>query len=320
MLQVLLSDEEIKAISQNVPVNEVPVWFYWSEFVQKHLRTGKSETTIKNVRDVLRLIIRKLGIYTIQQLNTPRLVEDALFSYREKHPIKNNTFNSYRKNLNTYGIWLEKMEYIDCNNIRKIDKCKGEYDENLTLTQEQINAVIVQIRDRKQSKLERLRNAFFIDLLRFTGARPCELVDLKLKDISKESTGYKLCLQGKKQKGRKRYYDLCTYVIDSFEAYMDFRSIYRENEDYLFVSAYKRVPWTYVGIKNLFASLSEELGYRVNAYSFRRYVATKLNTLDMPLESIRDYLGHTRVATTLRYIERSCALTKECANVMASFK
>jgi len=316
MLQVLLPEAEIKAISQNIPANEVPVWYYWEEFVQKHLRTGKSETTVKNVRDALRLIIRRLDIFTIQQFNNPRLVEDALFSYMEENSIKHNTFNSYRKNLNTYGIWLGKMDYIDRNNIPKIAKCKAEYDENLTSTQEQVNAVVVRIRERKQTKLERLRNTFFIDLLRFTGARPCEFEDLKLKDIIKEGKGYKLCLQGRKQKGRKRYYPLCSYVIDSFEAYMDFRSIYRPNEDYLFVSAYKRVPWTYVGIKNLFASLSKELGFRVNSYSFRRYVATKLNSLDMPIENIRDYLGHTRVATTLRYIERSCVLTKDCAKVM----
>lgn len=312
----LLPQLEIDSITQ-IPLGETPVWQYWAEFVEKYLRTGKSEATVKNVKDVLKFVIRKLKIYTIEQLNTPRLVEDALFEYKGKYHISNNTFNSYRKNINTFCIWLEKMEYIASNNVRKIDKCKVTYNENLTLNERETNAVIDKVRDRKQLKLERLRNIFFIDLLRFTGARPCELLGLEVKDVIKLKVGYKLCIQGKKQKGRRRFYPLCSSVIDSFEAYMAFRVIHRPNETYLFASSYKRMAWTYGGMKNLFQKLSKELGFHVNAYSFRRYVATNLNAKEMPAEKIRDYLGHTRVTTTLRYIERSCVLTKDCAEVMA---
>jgi site-specific recombinase XerD len=313
----LLPQLEIDSIPQ-IPLGETPIWGHWFEFVWKYLRTGKSEATVKNVKDVLKFVIRKLKIYTIEQLNRPKLIEDLLFEYKKEHGISPNTFNSYRKNINTFCIWLEKMEYIASNNVRKIDKCKPSYDENLTLSQDQINAVVVQIRDRRQLKLERLRNAFFIDLLRFTGARPSELMSLEVKDITKSKDGYVLCIQGRKQKGRKRFYELRSYVIDSFEAYMAYRVIHRPNEEYLFASSYKRMAWTYVGMKNLFQKLSKELGFHVNAYSFRRYVATHLNSKKMPVENIRDYLGHTRSTTTLRYIERSCVLTKDCTEAMAA--
>ncbi|MFC1811047.1 site-specific integrase, partial [Patescibacteria group bacterium] len=58
------------------------------------------------------------------------------------------------------------------------------------------------------------------------------------------------------------------------------------------------------------------LGFRVNAYAFRRYVATHLNTKGKDIKDIQQYLGHTRPTTTLRYIERSCVLTDVCAGVM----
>lgn len=318
MLAVLLHPHEIEELTQFIPVGEKPLWHYWPEFVQKYLRTGKSEVTVKGVRDGLRFAIRRLKIYTIEQLNRPSSVEDALFEYKEANHIKNNTFNSYRKNFNTFCIWLEKRGYIEKNNIGKIDKCKAEYDEHLTLTDEQVALIIQYIHDRKQTRLERFRNIFFIDLLRHTGARPCELLAIKMKDIEPYKGSYRLVLQGRKQKGRKRFFKFEQYLYESYEAYMNFRMETRPGEEFLFVSSSRKTGWTYAGVKKLFQTMSKDLGFKVTAYAFRRYVATRLYNLNMPLQKISDYLGHHRSTTTLRYIERSCILTKDCSEAMAT--
>lgn len=316
MLEVLLPQEEIEKFSKTIPEKERPIWKYWPEFVEKYLRTGKSQVTVKNVRDGLRFAIRQLKLLTIEQLNTPRLVEDALFDYKNKHKIKNNTYNTYRKNFNTYFIWLEKMEYIQINKIGKIEKCKGEQDEHLTLNHGQVKAVLAHVYDRKQTRLQRLRNIFFIDLLRFTGARPVELLELNVKDITKYGDGYRLTLRGKKQKGRDRCYQLAPFLRDSFEAYMNYRADIRPNEEHLFVSSSRNTGWTYIGIRRFFGALSRELGFRITAYAFRRYVATRLYQEGVMLDKIGNYLGHTRITTTQRYIERTCALTNDCAEIM----
>lgn len=91
MLERLIPDQEIEKLKNCIPQGQTPLWKYWPEFVEKYLRTGKSEVTVKGVRDGLRFAIRRLKIYTIEQLNDPRKVEDALFAYKKEEKIKNNT-------------------------------------------------------------------------------------------------------------------------------------------------------------------------------------------------------------------------------------
>lgn len=318
MLTDLLSQQERETLTQSLPVGQIPLWQYWPEFVEKYLRTGKSEVTVSGVRDGLLFMMRKLNILTLEDFNNPRLFEDKLFAYKEEHHISANTFNSYRKYANTFGIWLEMMEYIKENRIKKVQKCKVEWKEHLTLDYEQVRQVVGQMHDRKHaSKLERLRNVFLIDLIRYTGARPCEIIGIKVQDITKKNGMTILAIQGRKQKGRIRYYSFCEYLQDSYEAYMEVRGTYRKNEEKLLISMSRHeMGLTLEGIKYLFNRISKELGFRITPYSFRRYVATHLYEQDMPLQKISDYLGHHRVTTTLRYIERTCALTKDCSKIM----
>lgn len=317
-LKKLFETPLLEEFSKHVNSGETPLWQYWPEFVEKYLRTGKSAVTVERVRDLLRFVIKTLNLYSIEQINTPKILEETLFTYKNSTHISNTTYNTYLKNLNTYFIWLYKHEYITTNNITKIDRCKEEINEQYILNEEQIKILIAHAHDRRQARLQRLRNVLFIDLLRFTGARPCELLNIQMKDITLEGDRYKLTIRGKKQKGRNRYYYLPSYLRDSYESYVQRRSLYRENEPYLFISTSKQGPWTQKGMRGLFRALSKEVGFNVIAYGFRRYVATKLNANGLSMKDIGHFLGHSRASTTERYIERSCALTNKGAAIMGN--
>ncbi len=313
----LLSENELKIIAPLVKEGQTPLWTFWDEFTNKYLRSGKSEVTVKNVRDAFRFIIRRLDILTIDECNNARLLEDKLHEYKSAKGISNTTFNSYLKDLNTYFRWLKKQGHIKENNISNVERCKQEINEQYTLSQRQVDLVYSQIRTRRQTRLLRKRNSFFIDLLRFTGARPCELLNIQMKDISQHKNTYKIVIKGRKQKGRARYYPFPSWIRDSYEDYKDIRYKLRPHETYLFISSSKNSKWTEKGMRNLFRRLSSELGFRVIAYGFRRYVATTLHTKGTPMKDIQNYLGHTRITTTQGYIERSCCLTETAAEVMA---
>ncbi|MFC1656083.1 tyrosine-type recombinase/integrase [Patescibacteria group bacterium] len=293
------------------------LWTHWDEFVMKYLRTGRSNVTVKNVRDALKFITSNCGITTIEHCNNQRLLEDALFEMKKERHWSNVTYNAYLKNLNTYFMWLEKQGYITENNLKKVSRCKEELNEQYTLSEDQVKLVVAQIHDRRQTRLQRYRNVFFIDLLRFTGARPCELLNIQCKHIREEKDTYVLAIQGRKQKGRIRYYRFPSWLRDSYETYMDYRARLRENEPYVFISSSKQGKWTEKGMRGLFRKLSNELEFRITAYSFRRFVATHLNKEGVDLKDIQQYLGHTRPSTTLRYIERSCVLTDKCGLTMS---
>lgn len=259
-----------------------------------------------------------MQILTIEELNNSQVIEEALFEHKKQNNVKNSTYNSYRKNLNTFCIWLKKRKYIEENNILNVEKCKEAETEQLTLNEEQIQQIVAHIHDRRQTRLERLRNTLFINILRVTGARPCELLQLNMQDLKSCGNGYLLVIRGRKQKGKSRYYNLPSSIRDSFELYMVYRERIGRMEAKFFISSSKRSGWTQNGMKCLFAKLSKELNFKITAYAFRRFVATRLCNEGKSLEKIAMYLGHTRTSTTRRYIEQSGRLTEECAEVMGN--
>ncbi len=316
-LKQLLPNEKLEELATLVPTEDTPLWKYWEEFVTKYLRVGKSHTTVQNVRDTLKTVILKLKFLTIEEcLNTEKL-EDALHEYKEERGIKATTFNSYLKNLKTYFIWLERYGKIKENRIGRIPKCTEMYREKLVLNREKIDKIVGYLSTRRQTKLQRARNIFYIDLLRFIGARPCEIADLETTDITPINNTYKIVIHGAKQKGKNRHYQLKGYVRDSYERYMGIRNELRPDEKHLFISSSKRTGWGQKGMRYLFKKLNQDLGFRSTAYAFRRYVATELYRKGMTLEEIGDYLGHTRRDTTRRYLEDICAWTDKSGDIMA---
>lgn len=296
-----------------------PLDQHFEEFKEKYLRSGKSEMTIRSVKSTLKFMVTNTPIKTIEDCNNPNLLEDTLYEVKDKSHWSGVTMNSYLKNLKTYFIWLEKRGYIEQNNLWKVQKCKEEEKEQYTLSEEQVRSVIAQVHQRRQTRLQRYRNSFFIDLLWLTGARPCELLHIEMKHITPLQDTYKIAIQGKKQKGKIRYYRMPSWLRDSYETYREYRAKLRENENFLFISSSKKSRWTYKGMRGLFRQLSEELGFRVTAYAFRRGTATFLHKQDIPLEKIAEHLGHARITTTKRYIKRSCFLTETTSNAIDNF-
>lgn len=317
-LKQLISAEEKEKIGKNIPLGETPLWQYWEEFVSAYLEEGRSIVTVTKVRDTIKFIIKRIGFYTIEKCNNKKRFYDMLLKAKKYFKWSNVTVNSYRKNLSTYFRWLEDMEYIESNEVAKVRKSKEEINEQYTLEQSQINLLRAHLLKRRQTRLERWRNVFFMDLMTFTGARPCELLQLQCRDVEKRADSYKLILRGRKQKGRRRYYALPSNIRDSYEMYMKIRQDVGREELNLFVSQSKRTGWTNKGLQGLCKNLSKELGFRVISYGIRRFVATKLYLQGLSLEKIADYLGHTRTSTTKKYIARQCALTKECGEVMTN--
>lgn len=318
-LSQILPDEELEALNTKVPNGHTPLWEYWSEFVTKYLRTGKSISTVKNVRDFLKLLMRNTNICSIEQCLDHRHLEDVIHKLKENRKISDSTFNTYLKNLNTYFLWLERQDYIPENKIRKIMRCKECRGKQLTARSDELKLATLQLINRRQTTLERKRNLLFFGILKLTGARPIELERMKVGDIYASKNGFKLVINGAKQNSDPRYYRLPSWLRDLYLDYLHHRNRLKRNEDSLLVSQSKRSGWTRKGMTRLLTKLSKEIGVKITAYSIRRHVATTLHASGMPLEKIADYLGQKRTSTTLKYIEESCIRTLEASEIMSNF-
>ena len=116
----LLSPEEIIIFEEEITPTETPIWRYWEQYVV--LILGKSPITVKSVRDALNVVIRHTGLVTVEQLNAPSILDNALFKLQMERNHKASTRNTYIKALNTYFIWLYKNHFIQENNIARIEK------------------------------------------------------------------------------------------------------------------------------------------------------------------------------------------------------
>jgi site-specific recombinase XerD len=294
-------------MSEQVSDDKTPIWLYWDEFVDDYRSEGRSEITIRNVRDTLRLILTNTKLYSIEEINNPRLLKDAMKEIAQARNWKPSTFNTCRKNLNTYFLWLEAYEYINENKIKKVRKDKEQAKNRYTFTDEQVHKVVQAVYHREQNSLARWRNVLFIHLLSITGARPVELLNLTLDDVYQANNTYRIQIDGAKQNQSVRPYILDSMGRDVFEMYMKTRKKLGREEDFLFVSATNKGKcWTYSGVRKLFGSLSADCGFRVICYGFRRYVATALFKESTPLVEIMHHLGHTNMRTTSMYIDDLC--------------
>lgn len=319
-LFTLLDDNTLSDLSERLEGSETALWEHWEVFVTKSLLLGKSPSTIKGTRDTLRFLIRHTGIISVEAMNCPGVLDEQLFRLQFERGFGLNTRKTYIKNLNTYFIWLYRNHIIEVNNVERIERGRERAKEMPCLQREQVDRVLAHLATRPHSTaLERARNQLMVDLLRFSGIRPCELLDLTTGAIYREKGRWVLAVKGRKQHARVRYYQCPGFIVDGFKHYMALRTEQQRWEESLFISLSRRGEGLSVsGLQNLFKKLSRELGFRVNAYGFRRYVATQLSEKGVAREDMSRFLGHARFSTTDLYIERNCSLTANASAAMSA--
>lgn len=319
-LYQLLPQFEVDDFSERLEADHTPLWEHWETFISKSLLLGKRVSTLKGSRDTLRFIIRHTGIVSIEEMNRPGVLDDQLIRLQFERGFGLNTRKTYIKNLNTYFIWLYRNHLIEVNNVGRIERGRERAKEMPPLEKAQINQVLARLATRRCSgALERVRNQLMVDILRFSGIRPCELLDLTTGAIYRDKSRWVLAVEGRKQHARVRYYTCSGFIVDGFKRYMDLRTDYERWDEALFISLSRRgEALTVAGLQNMFKKLSRELGFRVNAYGFRRYVATQLSQSGVDREDMSRFLGHARFSTTDLYIERNCSLTANASAAMAA--
>lgn len=325
LLSLPLRKEEWPAVLKKVPHGETHLWKYWEEFVTDFLARGGSRKTIESIRAFMAHLLRNTDAVSIKYCNTPAVFSKTLAKMKEEKGFKNVTHNKYKGCINTYFIWLEDMEYIEENKVRKIRKFREESVEVYALTEDQISEIFNHIYTSNQIPFVKRRNMLFFDLLRATGARRCELLALQPEDIyytpakHGRKGGWVIHLHRAKQKGSVDYIDLPDWAGESYRVYMEIRNKTRAHEKLLFASQSKDgIGLTEKGIIYFFEKLEVDLGYKITSKAFRTHVATRLREEGMSIQDISFYLGHKRLSTTMRYIKRTPILHRKCAGVMAN--
>lgn len=266
------------------------------------------DETLKGYATEIRNVLAFLG-KDVEDINAMDL--RYYFSYmREKKGIKMTTLETRMHYLSSFWNFLNVEEITSSNPVRRIGRLKVEKEIKKPYSTKEMEAL--------REACDNMRDRALVEFLYSTGVRISEAVALNVGDINMERCD--LVVYGKGSKERVTY--LTEAAKYHLERYLRARcmeeglTLEELAEKPLFVSNnkhHKRL--TNNGIQYMLRGLGKKAGVKnVHPHRFRRTIATDLLSRDMPIEQVKEFLGHVKLDTTLIY----CTIKEE--NVRASHR
>lgn len=228
---------------------------------------------------------------------------------REQRGIKMSTMQTRLHYLSSFWDFLITEEMVHTNPVKKVGLLKLEKTIKKPFSAAELEALRV--------NCIMLRDRALVEFLYSTGVRVSELVSLTVGDI--EMGKQELVVYGKGSKERK------TYLTDGAKFYLtrylasrceDGKTIEDLAEEPLFVTLdYPHNRLTVAGVQYMLRQLGRRANIKnVHPHRFRRTIATDLLNRGMPIEQVKEFLGHDKLDTTMIY----CSVKE--ASVQASHK
>lgn len=268
----------------------------WEEelciFLARKRVEGRSEGTIK----LYSLHLRRM----LQYINKP--VKDItgadLFAYIAMYKKKRGVSGVYLDNIrpvcSSFFGWLDGKGYIAKNPAASLDPIKKEKRIKKPLSDTELEML------RRKCVLE--RDIALVEFLYSTGVRVSELAALNKQDIDFENM--RAVVYGKGAKERETY--LTAAACMHLKEYLYSRT---DDNEALFVgmkAPHERL--TVSGVEEILRKLGKRTGIsKVHPHRFRRTMATNILNKGMPIEEVKEILGHVKLDTTMIY----CQVNKE---------
>lgn len=209
--------------------------------------------------------------------------------------------------LKAFYKFLLKTKQIEINPLTKHKALKTPKKIQIPFSEEELNNVLQQIHYKEG--FEGMRDKLIIDLFYTTGIRRSELIGLQMSNVDLVNKTIKVI--GKRNK--ERIIPLLSVIIDQVKMY----SIERKalgviaDTDFLFLlSNGNKLNETFVYrlINDYFSNVSEKV--KKSPHMLRHTFATHMLNHGADLNSIKELLGHSSLASTQVYTHSSLAELK----------
>ncbi|NVK52700.1 MAG: tyrosine-type recombinase/integrase [Flavobacteriaceae bacterium] len=223
--------------------------------------------------------------------------------------ISNNSINRKISSLKSFYKFLLKTGQIQINPLVKHMSLKVAKKVQVPFTEEEINQVIANLETEKD--FVSVRNKLVVELFYSTGIRRAELIRLKTTDVDFSSKVIKVL--GKRNK--ERIIPLIPSVIESLQVYLQLKKEQQLNSLYLFVTDKGNKMYetlVYRIINNYFSSASTKV--KKSPHILRHSFATHLLNEGADLNSVKELLGHSSLASTQVYTHNSLETIKKVYN------
>jgi integrase/recombinase XerC len=216
--------------------------------------------------------------------------------------ISNTSVNRKITALKSYYKFLLKTKQIDVSPLLKHKSLKTPKTLQIPFSEKELDEVLHQI--KYPEGFEGVRDKLIIDLFYTTGIRRTELIHLKMINIDLSNATLKVL--GKRNK--ERILPLLPIITNQFKLYLTERAyLERITDNEYFFLTLKGVKMNdslvYRLINNYFSAVSEKV--KRSPHILRHTFATHLLNNGADLNSVKELLGHSSLASTQIYTQSS---------------
>lgn len=222
--------------------------------------------------------------------------------------ISNSSVNRKMQSLKAFYKFSLKTKQIEINPLLKHKALKTPKILQIPFSEKELDNVLNNI--SYTDDFEGIRNKLIIDLFYATGIRRIELINLKLKNIDLGSKTIKVL--GKRNK--ERIIPVLEITIENIKKYLLQRNDLQQiiDNEYFFVSqngVKLSESFVYRLINTYFSGVSEKV--KKSPHILRHSFATHLLNNGADLNSVKELLGHSSLASTQVYTHNSLTELKK---------
>lgn len=223
--------------------------------------------------------------------------------------ISNRSINRKISSLKTFYKFLVKTRQLNESPLIGHKALKVSKKVQVPFSKEEIEEVITAF--STGDDFESVRNKLMVEILYSTGMRRAELIELKINQLDLVASTVKVL--GKRNK--ERYIPLLNSIRETLDLYLEKRKEIDSTGSYLFLTASGNKIYpnlVYRIINDYFSSVSSKV--KKSPHVIRHSFATHLLNEGADLNSVKELLGHSSLASTQVYTHSSLNELKKVYN------
>ena len=222
--------------------------------------------------------------------------------------ISNVSVNRKMASLKSFYKFLLKTKQIEINPMLKHKALKTPKIVQIPFSEKELTDLIQEVDN--PVGFEEIRDKLIVEMFYTTGMRRAELINLMLRNVDLSSSVIKVL--GKRNK--ERIIPLLPVIVDQLKLYLNERALVEDIVDgeYFFISKKGlklSESFVYRLINSYFSKVSEKV--KKSPHVLRHTFATHLLNNGADLNSVKELLGHSSLASTQVYTHNSLAELKK---------
>lgn len=263
---------------------------------------GYSPKTILRYKNAINAYCSITQIQTFDKV-THDSVRTVFFHGRTVRNWTTGTYLTVHKSLLVFFRWAKEQGLLKFDPIEGIELPKMERRLPTKLSkQDALKLLEIVYHYPYSDKFLRYRNHAIFSMFLFAGLRKNELLNLKLADVDIEN----LTIFVSQGKGNKdRIIPMSFTLAQTLKRYLEERKRLKKTCPAFFVSFYRNMGFTEMGLKLLVEQLRKATSMKFTIHKLRHTFATLMLEGGCDIYSLSRMMGHSDIKTTTIYLSAS---------------